>query len=365
MAALGVIAVDGTGASPPAPPTAAPWHGGEDGAGMPEEPYGRRRRWWPWLVALLILLVTGGAAAAYLLTRPAKADVPTVTGQGLNVARTELQNAGFGVQVISAPSSQSAGTVIGQDPTAGAKVDKGSTVTLTVSSGPGTTTVPSVQGLSLAQAKHKLRRAGLRIGRVVSQSSPTVPAGDVIGTDPASGQNPTVGTQVTLKVSTGKPTAVVPPVVGDSESAAEDTLRRAGFTVTATAETSSAATPGNVISQTPGANTTAPVGSNVALVIAKAPTTAKVPEVKGDTAAGARSTLTAAGFKVVKQTKMVTKAKNAGIVVSQSPGGGATVKKGSTVTIVVGHYVAPPPPTTSTTTTSTTTPSTTTPTTTS
>ncbi len=363
IAALGVIAVDGgaaSGATPP--PTAAPWDGGEDGAGWEEEPYRRRRRWWPWLVAALILLLAGGGVAAYLLTRPAKKAVPAVTGQGINNARTVLQNDGFAVQVISSPSSQNAGTVIGQDPLAGVKVNKGSTVTLTVSSGPGNTTVPSVQGLPLAQAKRRLRRAKLRIGRVVSESSQTVPAGEVISTDPAAGQNPLVGTQVTVSVSTGKPTAAVPPVVGDTESVAEQRLKGAGFTVTTSTETSSTATPGTVLSQTPGANTTGTVGSNVALVIAKAPTTAKVPDVKGDTSAGARSTLTAAGFSVAKETKTVTKSKNDGIVLSQSPGAGASVKKGSTVTIVVGHFVPPPKPTptTTSTTTSTTPPPTTT-----
>ena len=164
MAALGVFPVDGgavTGGEPP-PPTAAPWDGGEDGAGWEEERYQRRRRWWPWLVAALILLLAGGGVAAYLLTRPAKKVVPAVTGQGLNDARTQLQNDGFSVAVINATSSQPAGTVIGQDPLAEVKVDKGSTVTLTVSSGPGNTTVPSVQGLSLAQAKRMIRRAHLQ-----------------------------------------------------------------------------------------------------------------------------------------------------------------------------------------------------------
>jgi eukaryotic-like serine/threonine-protein kinase len=365
MAALGVIPVDG-GAAPLEPPApVAPWDGAEDGAGWQEEPYERRRRWWPWLVALLVLLLVGGGVAAYLLTRPAKKVVPTVTGQLLNNARTELQNDGFSVAVISAPSSTAAGIVIGQDPSANVKANKGSTVTLTVSSGPGNTTVPSVQGLPLAQAERMIRRSHLRVGRVVSQSSQSVPNGDVIRADPADGTTLVVRQRVTLFVSTGKPTAVVPPVVGDSESTAEQTLKHAGFTVTTTTQTSSTVTPGNVISQTPSANTNAIFGSNVALVIAKAPTSAKVPDVKRDTAAAARSTLTGAGFKVVEQTKTVTKAKNDGIVVSQSPGGGATVKKGSTVTIVVGHYVAPPPPTTSSTTTTPPTTSTTPPTTTS
>ena len=42
----------------------------------------RRRNWWPWLSALLVaLLIAGGGVAAYLLTRPHKRVVPTVTGE--------------------------------------------------------------------------------------------------------------------------------------------------------------------------------------------------------------------------------------------------------------------------------------------
>ena len=265
MAALGVIPVDGGGAELQPPEPVAPWDGAEDGAGW-EEPYERRRRWWPWLVALLVLLLIGGGVAAYLLTRPAKKVVPAVTGQLVNNARTELQNDGFSVAVISAPSSQSSGIVIGQDPSANVKANKGSTVTLTVSSGPGNASVPAVRGLPLAEAKRMIRRAHLRVGRVVSQSSQTVVAGDVISTDPGAGQNPLVGTRVTVTVSTGKPTATVPSVVGETESAATQALKNAGFTVSTSTQTSSTATAGNVVSQSPGGNTVAVVGTNVSLV---------------------------------------------------------------------------------------------------
>ncbi len=85
------------------------------------------------------------------------------------------------------------------------------------------------------------------------------------------------------------------------------------------------------------------------LTVAQAPTTVKVPDVRGDTAAQASSALQSAGFKVTQQTQTVRRASRNGVVLRQSPGAGSQAKKGSTVTIVVGHYTAPPPPTTSTT----------------
>jgi eukaryotic-like serine/threonine-protein kinase len=340
------------------PPGVLPWE--TDGAGT-APPYGRRRRWWPWLLALLILLLAGGGAAAYLLTRPQKKIVPLVTGQTVNTARTQLQNDGFAVNVINETDPKPSGTVIDQNPLAGAKVNKGSTVTLTVSSGPGNVTVPPVAGLSLGAAKKQIRKVNLKVGRVTYQSSDTVPANQVISTDPSAGQNPLVGTPVNLLVSSGKPEALVPNVVGQSESSATHLLQKAGFTWTTTTQESSSVPAGNVISQSPSGGATEVVGTNVALVIAKAPTTASVPNVAGQGAGPASSALTAAGFKVSKQTKTVTKKQDDGKVLSQSPSGGSTAKKGSTVTIVVGQFVAPKPTTSSsTTTTPSTTPSSTT-----
>ena len=58
----------------------------------------------------------------------------------------------------------------------------GSTVTLTVSTGPGSTTVPTVAQLSEAAAKQQLKQNGLKVSRVVTQTSTTVPQGEVTGT---------------------------------------------------------------------------------------------------------------------------------------------------------------------------------------
>jgi serine/threonine-protein kinase len=309
------------------------------------------------LLALLLLL--GGAAAAYVLTRPVKKVVPNVVSEQLNNARTVLQNAGFSVSPINVTSAQPQGVVIAENPPGGTKADEGSTVTLTVSQGPGNVNVPSVTDLTLAKAKRTLKRAGLKVGRIVHQSSDQISSGDAIGTDPGSGQPVLVGTSVTLIVSNGKPKVSVPDVTGDNESQAKSTLQGAGFTVTTTSQTTTTTPAGQVISQNPQGGTQVAPGSTITLVVAKAPTTESVPDVKGQSAAAATSALQAAGFKVTQTSKKVTnKAKN-GVVVRQSPGGGSSAKKGSTVTIVVGQYTASPSPSTTPTTPTTPTTSTT------
>jgi beta-lactam-binding protein with PASTA domain/predicted Ser/Thr protein kinase len=337
-----------------------------DGTGYitePAQPPPRRRRMWPWIALLVALLLAGGGVAAYLLTRPEKRTVPDVTGRTLNTARTVLQNEGFVVNVLDVTSNNKAGTVIGQQPQGSTKVDKGSTVTLTVSTGPGNTTVPSVVGLPAGAAEHDIVRARLKF-RTQRETSNTIPAGRATRTQPGDGQSVPVGIRVTLFISSGKPVVTVPNVVGQSEGAARALLGDQGFVITTSTQTSTTSPNGDVISQSPAGDSEVAPGSTINLVVAKAPPTASVPDVTGDTARGAGNQLKAAGFKVVQQSKAVTKQNKDGIVISEQPGAGTTLNKGSTVTIVVGKFTPPPTSTTPTTTTPNTTPSTTTPTTT-
>ncbi len=304
------------------------------------------RRWLPWLLGALVVLVLAGAGvAAYLATRPQQVLVPHVTGQQLNIARTIVQDDGLQVgSIINVPNAQASGTVIASDPTAGSKADKGSSVSLTVSAGPGNTSVPSVDGFTANAATKALHRAGLVVSHTVSESSTQFPAGQAIRTDPPSGRPLPRGTAVTLFVSSGPPaapTAAIPDVTGDSQSAATNQLTHAGFDVNTTTQVSSSVSAGNVISQDPGAGTSAAPGSTVTIVVANAPPkppTATVPPVVDDPASNAASTLSSAGFKVVRIPKSVTQKSRDGIVLSQSPSGGSTQNKGATVTITVGQF---------------------------
>ena len=307
---------------------------------------------------VVALLIAGAATAAYFLSRPKQRIVPTVTGEQLNIARTVLQDSGFSVDVIRVPSNHSAGIVIGENPGALTQADKGSTVTLTVSQGPGNRSVPSVQGLSEAKARKELRAAKLTV-RVVMQSSTRFPIGQATGTDPRSGASIAPGTEVTLFISAGPPLKTVPHVVGESQNAATTALQNAGFKVNVSSQNSSTVKAGNVICQSPAGNTSAAPGATVSIVVASAPPTGTVPPVVGDPADGATSALLAAGFKVVRRTKDVSNPNQDGNVINQTPSGGSTARKNSTVTIVVGHFVSTSTSTTTSTTSTTTSSSTT------
>jgi len=77
----------------------------------------------------------------------------------------------------------------------------------------------------------------------------------------------------------------------------------------------------------------------------------QVPDVTGQTAADAKTLLSASGFKASTVTTPVTDPSEDGLVVSQTPAGNSQAKKGTVVQITVGQLTAAPPPATTTTTT--------------
>jgi serine/threonine-protein kinase len=102
--------------------------------------------------------------------------------------------------------------VISTTPSGGAKVAKKSTVTIYVSSGKTSTTVPSVSNLTLEAAKAALTARKLSLGTNTPEHSPTIAAGTVIRSDPAASTAAKEGDVVNLVVSDGLVT--VPSVVG-------------------------------------------------------------------------------------------------------------------------------------------------------
>jgi beta-lactam-binding protein with PASTA domain/predicted Ser/Thr protein kinase len=322
-----------------------------------EEPPHRRRRVWPWIAALVLLLaLAGGGLAAYLLTRPVKVTVPAVVDQSFTTAQAELTNDGLVVNQLQVTNPKPAGIVIRQTPLANTKVKQGSTVTLTVSSGPGNTTVPTVVGETLGQARSSLEIANLKIGRVVRQPNNQYASGQVIDTSPSAGTTPPVGTAVTIFVSSGPAKVRVPDVTSETLSQAKAALESppGNFTVISTEQVSSTATAGTVISQSPTGGSSEPPGSTITVVVAKAPPTPTVPNVVGQTRGMAEATLGSKGYPATVQRQDVANSSQNNVVLSQSPAAGTQAAKNTAVTIVVGHYVAP------TQTTTTTTPSTTT-----
>jgi eukaryotic-like serine/threonine-protein kinase len=157
--------------------------------------------------------VKKGSAVAMVAVGKSLQVVPDVAGMTQAAAATALSQVGLQLGNVSGGYSSSApdGTVTGQAPAAGLKVESGSAVAVTVSKGPkpaaspAAVAVPDVTGQTKDKAVSTLTGAGFTV--VLEQvSSSTVPAGEVIGQTPSGGVLAQPGSAVTVAVSSGAPT---------------------------------------------------------------------------------------------------------------------------------------------------------------
>jgi eukaryotic-like serine/threonine-protein kinase len=109
--------------------------------------------------------VVEGTEVALDVSKGAKqVEVPNVVGMTEADARSTLEAAGFEVSSTSAPSDTTAeGNVSDQSPDGGTPAEKGSTVAITVSSGPSTTTVPDEVGQDKQVAIDDLKANGFKV----------------------------------------------------------------------------------------------------------------------------------------------------------------------------------------------------------
>jgi serine/threonine-protein kinase len=310
-------------------------------------PGSRRSPVWPW--ALLAALVAAAAIAAlvYALVEKhnstAGLNVPAVIGQPKATAQANLQSVGLVPQYVFAGSSSPKGTVTAQIPAAGTHEAKGSFVTLTISTGPGTPAarqVPNVVGLNAAAATRQLRGAGFQVSPV-RQPSTMIAKNTVISTVPTGGATGAHGSLVVVTISTGPPSVALPNVVGLNAADAGLLLQQDKFVVGKPIHQTSMSVPGTVLAQSPSAGK-APEGSTVTLTIAQAPPNVTVPQLRGltqDAASALLGKLNLVPSAVTEQRSVNPQYNNE--VLSQYPVHGTSVAPGTTVIIRIESYVPP------------------------
>ena len=262
--------------------------------------------------------------------------IPDVLGKNSDQASQILDSKGFEVAIKAVPSAAPRDLVVEQDPIptdrGGGKADEGSTVTLSVSSGPAIVAVPSVIGLSEADATKRLEHVGFKV-TTMQEFSKSVPRGQVIGTSPPAGTQLSTLQSVTLLISRGANTVVVPSVVGLNDQAALATLSNAGLSGTEVQKDSTEPA-GKVLSQSPGAGKRVARGTQVTIFASTGAIT--VPDVVGQSRQAAVNALKKAGFTVAVTEQETTDPTQVGFVISEFPPGGSRGQRGDTVTISVG-----------------------------
>lgn len=140
--------------------------------------------------------VTYGSTVQIVISKgPAPIAIPSVSGTFAQAEAT-LVAAGFKVaEAKESSSSIPAGEVTRTSPPVGTKIQKGTTVTVYVSTGPARVTVPSLVGKTVAQATSKLSKLGLQVGAVYGP-----PSGTVFRSSPVVGTSVKIGSVVNLWV---------------------------------------------------------------------------------------------------------------------------------------------------------------------
>ncbi|WP_433523729.1 Stk1 family PASTA domain-containing Ser/Thr kinase [Nocardia pseudovaccinii] len=304
------------------------------------------------------LYIALGAAAAVIVAfalfwvligpgaRPDQVAIPDLSNKSAQQAQDSLQKLGFTVAIQQKPDNKVAtGNVISTQPLGGSRVDKGSTITVQVSSGPAQVQIPRLDGMTQEQAEQQLNASGLRMDPNVQRKPSSAQETDkVIGTDPSAGSRVDVDRAIVVILGSGPEQIRVPNVVGQDISVAQPNLvDSAGFKINIQ-EVPSSKPKGEVLSTNPAGGASADKGSPVTVQVSSGDIV--MPSLVGLTTAQAVDKLRQAGWtgtsaQISQTTQGTFDTNSVGRVVSQQPAAGSAIGKNGTVSITT--YVLGPP----------------------
>jgi serine/threonine-protein kinase len=328
------------GAEAAADPDGADGTGDTDGAAAPA---GTRRRW-PWLVgiaAVVVALVAGGVALAVQakLFTPSH-PVPVLVGRTVPAARQAVAPLHFTVHQTGTAYSitLAAGLIVTQQPGARSggrptSAKEGTTIAVVVSRGVPPVAIPSNLATysncgDAIKALQNIHLVGV-CPASAQQYSSTVPAGAVLGSNPAT--TAPYGSTVTIITSKGHAPVAIPAVTGSGSTyaSASAALTAAGLVPAESKVYSSTVPSGEVVGTAPDpSGGLVAYGSTVTVDVSLGPKPVIIPDVVGDSVNTAVNQLQALGLKVTTYGPS-----SAAIVVYISPGAGTSVLPGSSVTL--------------------------------
>jgi serine/threonine-protein kinase len=149
-------------------------------------------------VGSVVVLEVAKKRAAPVVTT---VSIPRLVGSSAADAKGRLRSLGLHWNASTRSSDSTRSTVLAQDPAPGAKVEKGETVSLTISSGPSEVSVPDVTGLDAANARGQLQDAGFDVSVVDRPTSDPDQDGVVVDQSPTGGSSAAEGSTVTITVA--------------------------------------------------------------------------------------------------------------------------------------------------------------------
>ena len=235
------------------------------------------RRAFPYLIA-----AAGGFLLSYtaifLFAFPAEVlpddgILPNVVGKTYEDAAGRLQKAGFSAQQGESRFHKTiaANIVLQEDPPAGSRQKRGTTVVLVLSAGQKKAEVPVTTNMSKQQARIAIENTGLTLGNVSEQLADQ-PRGLVIATSPPAGTQVELPGTVDIVLSKGPATVQMPDLFGRSAGEARSMVEQLGLRIAGMSRDTSSLQPENtVIRQLPAAGQTISAGGPVSLTVSHFP----------------------------------------------------------------------------------------------
>jgi eukaryotic-like serine/threonine-protein kinase len=273
------------------------------------------------LVVLGVLLVATGLGLQRLAAQ--SVTMPRVVGEQQGLAKLQLHRRLLRVDVgTPRPSADvPAGRVAAQSVPPDRAVRRFTVIVLFPSSG---IVLPNLAGVDAGVAQARLDQ--LRLAYTVDQQpSLTVPAGQVVGTNPPPG-TPISDQEVRLTVSSGRPRVDVPAVDGLSFTQARRRLNAAKLKVNRENVFADGVRPGFVVRTNPPSGTNVEQGSTVQVQVSKGADEVVVPSVRGMDANDAADLLRKLGLEP-------RRAFFGARVLDQNPAPGRKVRHGTTVVL--------------------------------
>jgi serine/threonine-protein kinase len=188
------------------------------------------------LIGISSWLVTGGKFNFSINPTAFGTAVTEVTGKTFDEGKAALEAQGLAVlKKYQFDDEVPADTIISTDPQSGSVVSEKTVITVYVSQGKAMVAVPSLSGMTEADASAAITAAGLQLGTITVSTSATVKSGRVISVTPAAGTSVASGTIINFTVSNGK--INVPDVVGLTVDSAKSRVAQSEFGMSATVDT--------------------------------------------------------------------------------------------------------------------------------
>ena len=202
-------------------------------------------------------------------------EVPDLKGLTFDEAKEQLNAKGLGIKKNAgtvASDQYDEGQIVSQTPDALTKAEANTTVEVTLSSGKGEVSVPSVTGMDETTAYNTLTNSGFTPVKDYAYSA-DVAQGNVIEQSPNAGLLAKSGDNVKIVISRGEEQAeatsvAVPGVTGLTEDAARSAIQNVGLAVgNVSSAYSDSVASGQIISQSPVADTAVDAGTEVDFVV--------------------------------------------------------------------------------------------------